>query len=98
MAESATFGLVEILDMLGAEDLLDGNGDGDGHDEGGAVAVIEWAERVAALLPADRLVITFDSDNDALAADRRRLTCCAYGPAGAALLAAARADAAASSA
>lgn len=71
-AEAATFGLEEILD---ADEMRETNG--------GAVAVIEWAERVASLLPDDRLHIVLEVGADS---EQRRLTLHAYGPQSAALL------------
>jgi tRNA threonylcarbamoyladenosine biosynthesis protein TsaE len=73
--EAATFGLDEILEDAALPDA----------DSRGAVVVIEWAERVAALLPADRLTIVLTPDG---AADARRATLTAHGPQSAQLLAA----------
>ena len=53
--ESATFGLEDILDP---ENLVDASGDG-------AVVVIEWAERIAPLLPDDHLVLKIAPGRDA---------------------------------
>lgn len=77
-AEAATFGLEEILD---ADELRETNG--------GAVAVIEWAERVASLLPDDRLHILLEAGAEP---EQRTITLHAYGPQSAALLAAVLAD------
>jgi tRNA threonylcarbamoyladenosine biosynthesis protein TsaE len=48
----------------------------------GGVLLIEWPERIASLLPADRLEIRLAPD-----ADTRRITAVAHGPRAAALLA-----------
>jgi tRNA threonylcarbamoyladenosine biosynthesis protein TsaE len=52
----------------------------------GGVLLIEWPERIAPLLPADRLEIRLEPQGDA-----RRLTAIGYGPRGQALAAALRA-------
>jgi tRNA threonylcarbamoyladenosine biosynthesis protein TsaE len=49
----------------------------------GGVVMIEWPERIAALLPADRLEVRLEPDNDV-----RRVTASAHGPRAAATLAA----------
>ena len=79
VAEAATFGLEEILDAGELEEA-----------DGGAVAVIEWAERVASLLPDDRLLIILEAGSDPA---QRTITCRALGPASEALIAALIADA-----
>lgn len=73
--EAATFGLDEILETAA---LPDGT-------SLGAVVVIEWAERVAALLPADHLAIVLSS-GDSL--ETRHAALAAHGPQSARLLAA----------
>ena len=70
--ESATFGLEEILDP---ENLVE--------PSGGSVVVIEWAERVASLLPPDYLLIQIASAREP---ELRAVTCTAFGPRSAALL------------
>ncbi len=80
VAESATFGLEEILDREVLEEM-----------NGGAVAVIEWAERVTPLLPDDCLFVALDeTENDG--PDRRAVAFRASGPLSQALLAALRAE------
>jgi tRNA threonylcarbamoyladenosine biosynthesis protein TsaE len=74
-SEAATFGLEEIL-------VTAGEPDADSH---GAVVVVEWAERVAPLLPADHLTIALTMAEDA--PDERFAMLCAFGPQSAALLA-----------
>lgn len=76
--ESATFGLEEILDP---ENLEEPNGDG-------AVVVIEWAERIAPLLPQDHLLIRITSNREP---QLRNVACTAFGPRSAELLRYARA-------
>jgi tRNA threonylcarbamoyladenosine biosynthesis protein TsaE len=71
--ESETFGLDEILDP----DNLVETGDS------GAVVVIEWAERIAPLLPEDHLQIEIGPDRDP---QLRNVVCTAYGPVSASLL------------
>jgi len=78
VAESATFGLEEILDKEALEEM-----------NGGAVAVIEWAERVAPLLPDDCLFIALSAGNDP---DQRTVAIRASGPLSQALLAALHAE------
>lgn len=73
LLESATFGLEDILDPA---NLVDPAG-------GGAVVVIEWAERVAPLLPEDYLLIRITSDRDP---QLRNVSLTAYGPASKGLL------------
>jgi tRNA threonylcarbamoyladenosine biosynthesis protein TsaE len=73
--EAATFGLEEILATAALPD----------SDTEGSVVVIEWAERVAALLPDDRLEIALRPVDDD--ADARLLHVIAFGPQSAALLA-----------
>jgi tRNA threonylcarbamoyladenosine biosynthesis protein TsaE len=71
--ESATFGLDEILDpdyLVYASD-------------GGAVVVIEWAERIAPLLPEDHLELEISQNRDP---QLRKVVCTAYGPNSAELL------------
>jgi tRNA threonylcarbamoyladenosine biosynthesis protein TsaE len=51
----------------------------------GGVLLIEWPERIASLLPADRLEIHLEPQGDT-----RRLTAVAFGPRGRAVLAALR--------
>lgn len=73
--EAATFGLDEILTTAAEADA----------ESRGAVVVIEWAERVAGLLPADHLRIHLtpvETDPDA-----RHAALTAFGPQSAALLA-----------
>ena len=70
-AEAATFGLEEILATAA---------DPDGASRG-AVVVIEWAERVAGLLPADHLWISLTGADDV-----RVAAMAAFGPQSAALL------------
>jgi len=53
-------------------------------DDPDAIVIIEWAERLAALLPADRLEVTFDYVDHAH--NVRILTCHARGPRSIALL------------
>lgn len=72
--EAATFGLDEIFESAALPD-------GASH---GAVVVIEWAERVAPLLPADRLAIVLNADGSP---DTRRAELTAHGPQSAHLLA-----------
>lgn len=74
--ESATFGLEEILDP---ENLVEPSG-------AGAIVVIEWAERVAPLLPPDYLRVQIAANRDP---ERRNVTCTAFGPRSTALLRAA---------
>jgi tRNA threonylcarbamoyladenosine biosynthesis protein TsaE len=64
--ESATFGLDEILDP---NNLVEPSGDG-------AIVVIEWAERVASLLPQDHLLIQMAPAPDP---QLRAVTCIAFG-------------------
>jgi tRNA threonylcarbamoyladenosine biosynthesis protein TsaE len=78
VAESATFGLEEILDREVLEEM-----------DGGAVAVVEWAERVAPLLPDDCLFISLSAGDDP---DQRAVAIRASGPRSQALLAALRAE------
>jgi tRNA threonylcarbamoyladenosine biosynthesis protein TsaE len=77
--EAATFGLEEILATAELDDPLLG-----------AVVVIEWAERVAALLPPDHLEITLAhvATDDPGGEMLRRIECVAHGPTSAGLLAA----------
>ncbi|MCC6169358.1 MAG: tRNA (adenosine(37)-N6)-threonylcarbamoyltransferase complex ATPase subunit type 1 TsaE [Caldilineaceae bacterium] len=77
--EAATFGLEEIVESAAHPDA----------DSRGTVVVIEWAERVAALLPADRLTIVLTPDGPP---DARRATLTAHGPQSAQLLAAIQRD------
>ncbi len=72
--EAATFGLAEILEDAAFPD----------NGSRGAVVVIEWAERVAGLLPSDRLTIDLTPDS---APDTRRAMLTAHGPQSAQLLA-----------
>ena len=65
--ESETFGLEEILDQ---DNLIKTAGRG-------AVAVVEWAERIAPLLPEDHLQIAISSDRNP---QLRNVVCTAYGP------------------
>ncbi len=53
--------------------------------EQGGIVVVEWAEKIAALLPADHLHITLGHVGNALS-DQRRLVLCATGPISAVLL------------
>ena len=73
MLESATFGLEDILDPANLVS----------SSESGAVVVIEWAERVAALLPEDYLLIQITSAPDP---HLRDVACTAYGSRSVALL------------
>ncbi len=72
-SEAATFGLDEILETAALPD----------GESRGAVVVIEWAERVAGLLPADRLTISLTPH---LTPDTRRAEITAHGPQSARLL------------
>jgi tRNA threonylcarbamoyladenosine biosynthesis protein TsaE len=72
MMEAATFGLEEILDP---DNLIEA--------DGGAVVVIEWAERVATLLPADHLLVRIEADREP---QLRNVHCEAHGPSSIALL------------
>jgi tRNA threonylcarbamoyladenosine biosynthesis protein TsaE len=74
--EAATFGLDEILATAALPDA----------EADGSVVVIEWAERVAALLPDDRLTLAMEQDPADPARRSIRLT--AGGPASRCLLAA----------
>lgn len=74
--EAATFGLEEILTTAAWPDA----------DALGSVVAIEWAERIAALLPADYLEVALAALPDA--PDSRGYTLTAHGPQSAALLAA----------
>ena len=79
LREGATFGLEDIL----ADSLPDDNLH-TGAPMLGAVVIIEWAERVAPLLPEDHLMITLaNAPGEAV----RRIEFVAYGPVSAALLA-----------
>ncbi len=80
LREAGTFGLEEIL-ALAAEPA---------GKALGSVVVIEWAERVSALLPPDHLRVELAIP--AHAPDTRVLTLQAHGPQSAALLAAWQAD------
>jgi len=71
LADAATFGLADMLEEAG----MDGEN----------VVVIEWAERVATLLPADILKITITAANDD--PDARTLQLTATGAQSAAVLA-----------
>jgi tRNA threonylcarbamoyladenosine biosynthesis protein TsaE len=77
-AEVETLGLDELLDDVEA-----------GGDQGLTVLVIEWAERLASLLPKDHLEVRLDqgdlSTSD-LNSDRRTLTLTAHGVHSAAVL------------
>jgi tRNA threonylcarbamoyladenosine biosynthesis protein TsaE len=75
--EAASFGLAEILATAGLPL---------GSLTHGAVVVIEWAERVAEMLPTDHLQISLVVDPDDT--DARRVTLTAHGPQSQALLAA----------
>lgn len=68
LAESATFGL---SDLLGGSDLWQGDADQ-------PVVAVEWAERVAALLPADYLEVRLAHVDGAEHA--REIRCVAHGP------------------
>ncbi len=74
--EAATFGLADILADAAWPDA----------DALGNVVVVEWAEKIAALLPADHLEIHLEALPGA--PDARRVTFTAHGPQSAALLAA----------
>ena len=80
-------------ETLGLDDLLDAIADenGAGHEAGGVlVLVIEWADRLTPLLPADHLEICLDYVDDATrsdATDRRILHFRAHGARSAATLA-----------
>jgi tRNA threonylcarbamoyladenosine biosynthesis protein TsaE len=76
-AEATTLGLDEILATAPLPD----------SDSEGAVVVIEWAERIADLLPPDTLYITLTAD--LVDANARTATLTATGPKSSALLAAA---------
>lgn len=64
--EAATFGLEDILDR---ENLVDASGNG-------AVVVIEWAERIAPLLPPDHLLMRISQTSDP---NLRDVECTAFG-------------------
>lgn len=74
MAESATFGLA---DLLGTADDWDAG-------YGRQVVAVEWAERVAALLPADHLAVSLAHVHGA--EQEREIRCVAHGPASAHVL------------
>ena len=75
--EADTFGLDEILASAALPD----------GESRGAVVVVEWADRIAARLPADRLTIVLTPDT---APDARRAHLTAHGPQSEQLLAAAK--------
>lgn len=80
-------------EMIGLHDLLDEIEKN--TDEGLTVLVVEWAERIAALLPDDHLEIRLaygdepaPAQPDSTAAERRRISFFAHGPQSAAVVAA----------
>lgn len=88
-AEIYGLGMDEIFDAV-EETSLDNPVDPPDSDAMRHVVVIEWADRLDGLLPADRLMVRFNSSADDGA--ERMLCLCAAGPRSSALLSALRAE------